>query len=80
VLGPIRTWRGDIEIDCGPPALHCLEHNPTGELNCQVQLGDIRRALGDQKGARELCRTALTELHLPQADAVCQRLSTLDGD
>jgi hypothetical protein len=41
---------------------------------------DIRRALGDQKGARELWRTALTELHLPQADAVRQRLSTLDGD
>ncbi|HEY2794156.1 MAG TPA: tetratricopeptide repeat protein, partial [Micromonosporaceae bacterium] len=62
--------------------LHRLENNTTAELNCHVQLGDIRHALGDDVGARAYWSTALaglTELHLPKANAVRDRLSELDG-
>jgi tetratricopeptide (TPR) repeat protein len=62
--------------------LHRLENNPTSELNCQVQLGDIRLALGDKASARNPWTTALaglTDLHLPKADGVRARLSALDN-
>jgi hypothetical protein len=61
--------------------LHREENNPTGVLNCQVQLGDLRLSLGDRAGARELWSLALAtldELRLPRADAVRARLLELD--
>jgi tetratricopeptide (TPR) repeat protein len=62
--------------------LHQHENNPTSELDCRVQLGDIRLALHDKAGARELWSSALValdELRLPQAGAVRARLSRLDA-
>ena len=62
--------------------LHQLENNTAAVLDTQVKLGDIQFALGDDAGARALwatALTALTELHLPLADEVRDRLSTLDS-
>ncbi|HJP76354.1 MAG TPA: BTAD domain-containing putative transcriptional regulator [Pseudonocardiaceae bacterium] len=61
--------------------LHRQEKNPAQEMDCRVHLGDIRLALGDKVAARELWNAALgvfDELHLPIADEIRDRLSTLD--